>query len=661
MGNAFLDFLGRGLRPLVLAISLGFLPRPAFAQPALETKQQFVTALIRLMEAIPGTYGDEGPSVAASIDAMETGLRRWDATLRNYEDAMSAQLESAPPSVASGMRVTLGAVLLERGRIEDALRQFAAAGTLDPKRPDAHLFRGLAYELGGSNRDASIAFRTAWTLDRGDPAHAYRFLQHVPRDVETGEVALAVETLVAFQRRREAEQSPRRAEPFLSLTLLEDDGVQAPLFSNALYSDGFARLARGEYEAAIAQFRQAAIADPLNTNTAAASDPLKHGIEALRQGKVQRAVELLKAATAQSPESSEVHRLLSSAYWFDQQYAESAEQLDVAIRLRPSDERSRLQLADVLVESGQHQKAEEVLTATIDAIPASGQAHWRLGQLYRLLNRDGDARREFERAARFPILAGAGRVHAAIARMYLAEADLDAAVQSGRRRVAVEPNSIEGHKDLGEVYRKQNREDEALVEFLVATLLDPLDADAYAAIGQVHLGAGRYSEALEVLRRTLALKPEHAEAQYALATTMIRLGMTQEGKEQLEVAQRLQERQLEAVRQGYQVNLIRIEAALRTAEGGFEDAARLWRQVAEREPGVFATYVSLGKALGRAGRHEASIEAFEQALEVTPELDVYGYIANEYRLLGREDESAKARATYEELKEQRLRRRGTGR
>jgi tetratricopeptide (TPR) repeat protein len=612
------------------------------------------------MEAIPGTYGDEGQAITASIDAMDAGLRRWDATLLAYENAMAVQIAASRPSVAAGMRVTLGAVLLERGRIEDALQELGKAGALDPMRPDVHLFRGLAYQLAGRQQDASTAFRASWTLDRVDPALAYRFLQHLPEDNEPGEVTLAVESLIGFQRRREAEPNPGRAAPFLSVSLVEDDGMQAALFSHALYAEGFARLARGEYDAAIVQFREAAAADPLNTNRAA-TDSLKQGIEALRNGRVATAVELLKAATDRAPDSSEAHRLLSTAYWLDQRWDQSVEQLEMALRLRPSDERSRLQLADVLVESGQHEKAEQVLKAAIDTIPASGQAHWRLGQLYRLMSRDGEARREFEQAARFPTLAGAGGVQAAIARMYLAEANLDAALQSARRRVALEPNAVEGHKDLGDVYRKLNQEDEALVEFFVATLLDPLDAGAYAAIGQIHLGAGRYAEAMAALRRTLMLNPEQPDAQYALAAATIRSGMDQEGTQQLEVAQRLLAAEQEKLRRNYQVNLIRIEAALRTSEGNFEEAARLWSEVAEGEPGVFSTYVSLGKALGKAGRHLTAIGAFERALKVLDEPDVYALLADAYRSLGRVDEAAKARASYEELKAQRLRTRGAGR
>src|SRR5829696_4824030 len=120
-GSAHRDFPGFRLRlrptavrfrsaVCVLVICLASSPRLALAQPSLATKQPFVEALVRLMTALPGSYGDEGPSIVAGIDALDAGLRRWDATLRSYESAMSAQIDAAPAAVAAQMRVTLGAV-----------------------------------------------------------------------------------------------------------------------------------------------------------------------------------------------------------------------------------------------------------------------------------------------------------------------------------------------------------------------------------------------------------------------------------------------------------------------------------------------------------------------------------------------------------------------
>src|SRR4029450_12733450 len=63
-------------RSLLLALAaLATFSNAAFAQPALETKQRFVAALIRFMAALPGTYGDEGPRLGSTLEHMEAARR----------------------------------------------------------------------------------------------------------------------------------------------------------------------------------------------------------------------------------------------------------------------------------------------------------------------------------------------------------------------------------------------------------------------------------------------------------------------------------------------------------------------------------------------------------------------------------------------------------
>ena len=156
-----------------------------------------------------------------------------------YESAMSAQIDAAPPAVAAQMRVTLGAVLLERGRIDDALRQFAAASALEPQARGRASVQCVVARAGGRDREASVAFRTAWTLDPADPAKAYLFLHHASPGDDGRDVARARDSLIAFQKQREAEANPVPATPFFTLALIEDDGMQAPMFPPACVCRGF--------------------------------------------------------------------------------------------------------------------------------------------------------------------------------------------------------------------------------------------------------------------------------------------------------------------------------------------------------------------------------------------------------------------------------------
>ena len=135
-------------------------------------------------------------------------------------------------------------------------------------------------------------------------------------------------------------------------------------------------------------------------------DQLARGSAALRSGDVQSALSHLKAAVESARDRAEAHRILAVAYRENDQRDESLEEFRAAIRLNPSDERARISLAEAFNAAGQDGDAERVLRETTDSFPGAGQAHYNLGRLYRLMARNVDAARAFERAAALNPLVG---------------------------------------------------------------------------------------------------------------------------------------------------------------------------------------------------------------------------------------------------------------
>jgi uncharacterized protein (TIGR02996 family) len=343
----------------------------------------------------------------------------------------------------------------------------------------------------------------------------------------------------------------------------------------------------------------------------------------------------------------------------DQQYGASIDQFETAIRLRPDDERSRLALSDVLFESGQKDRAEQVLRDAVQAVPRSGTARWKLGQTLQALSREEESLPVFEEAASFPTLAGADRIQAVIGTLYLRKTDFDRAIVAFRKRLESDPNSAIGHRELGDAYRQQGRQDEALLEYLATLLIDPGDAEACAAIGQIHLSAGRYDDAIEILQRAVNLKPQHKEARYALANALVRLGKMDEGKRALEVVAKLQAEALEEEHRSYELNQLKLEGNLRFNEGKYEESVLLWKQVVDRQPDLPANHVSLGQALANGAHHEAAIESFQRALELGAGLELHRSIAEEHEKLGNREAAERARALYRQLRQEQLRQLGT--
>ena len=649
------------MRPLTLVIVASLLgppPAPAAAQ-SLETKQAFASAVIEFLENVPGLFGDEGVRLRTSVDAMETGLVRWDAAVRSYSTSVPGRLPGVQPPVQAAMRVALGAVQLERSRVEDALREFDAASQLAPDRADIHLFRALAYRAAGRIPAAADAERRSWNIDPDDPARTYLFLRDarataLERERAFGRLAAAVEERV---RQRDS----ARITPFIRVSLLDDNPTGEPVFAPVRYAGAFADLAAGRYENALVQFRAAIGGDPLMADRAMQSETFRQGAAALRDGDLGGAVRALVAAVQGAPESSEAHRILAHAYWFDEQPAKAVEHLRDAIRLNPADERARIALADVLAETRDFDLVERTLRETLAVMPASGAAHWRLGRLYQVLKRDVDARREFERALASDPVSGADRLLAAIARWHARELNGAAAVDACRHWIDQAPNDPAAHNELGTALRTINRDDEALIEFLIAAVIDPHDAAAHVNIGQIHLAAERYGEAASAFQHAVDAQPNHAAARYGLAAALLRAGNEAEGGRQMEVARRLQADAMAESRRAYEVNLLKIEAALRSQEARHGEAAALWQQIVDREPDVASNSTSLAEALARAGRHEQAAAAFTRAIARANEPELHRRLAQEYAQLGRADESAREHATYEQMRRERLRRLGGNR
>ena len=144
--------------------------------------------------------------------------------------------------------------------------------------------------------------------------------------------------------------------------------------------------------------------------------------------------------------------------------------------------------------------------------------------------------------------------------------DLDEAVAAYERRIALAPNDSAAHAALAEVYRARDDADAALVEAAAAALLDPTSATPLVMIGQLHAAAGRDAEALPVLQRATGLAPDDAEARYALGRALLRLGRADEAQRQLDVFRELQAKAMAEQRRQFDENFRKIEETLKAVD-----------------------------------------------------------------------------------------------
>lgn len=630
------------------------------ARQAPDPKAAFIQALGQFSLALDGSIGDEAGRIRSSLVAMERGLQQWDATILAYEAAMASEIKSADPPLASRMHAALAGVYLDRGRTADALRELTTAGEPDARRSVVHILQALALGQMGESERATLAYRNAMATSLGDPVAAYTFARHLVRIGQHEEARGAMKQVVdRWKVMIPSGRPPASGSPFLRLGLVEDVSGVEPFFPPVAYAEGFALLHAGRFEPALERLKDAITGDPLFADPGPETELMAGGVAAFRNGDAALAIVHLTAAAAKAPARAEPRRVLGLVYAADGQQDQAIDALSSAVRLNPKDERSRMALADALMRIDRLTAAEEALTETVKWLPTSGKARYTLGLVYQRQGKYQEAIEQFERAVALAPLLGLNSLYRAIGAIHVDRQNFEAAIAAFGKRVDALPNDAGAHRQLGEAFVKAGRDEEALAEFAVAAMLHAAEPEAHAAMAQVHLRAGRYAEAVDASRRALEQDPVHTQARYALATSLIRLGKADEGRQELQLFQRLQAEVMEARSRVLELGGLAREAAEASSRGEYAKAVDLRRQVLDYDRSAPA-HVDLGLALLRAGQPAEALESFRTALGRPGSFEVHRHLADAYQALGEIDLSRQEQATYQQMKQDALRRKNAG-
>ncbi|HVZ19643.1 MAG TPA: tetratricopeptide repeat protein [Vicinamibacterales bacterium] len=613
-----------------------------------QLKSGFVDALRQFAESAGGSYGDEGRRLTPQLDALQRALDAWDGAIAAYE----AAARSAPSS--ADVHAAFGSVYLDRSRLDAAARELETAVALDARRADLHEMAAIAYGLAGNAGRSLQELEKASALAPDNAASLYRLAQALAAS-DTPHALDVAHRVEAAHPVPSSGQPDAPAVQFERIGLLRQAAGVAPIFPPARYVPGFRAVERGQYAEGLSSLRAAIAADPLLANASSAATAA--GIR-LRQGQLQAGLSALRAALAQMPDA-ETERVAGLAYWADEQYDKSIAALTAAVEANGQDERARIALADVLVAAGKPGEAERVLKETVQAMPDSGLAHYRLGQLYQSQSLVPPAIAEFERATTCSPMIGLDHLFDTIGGLYVTQADFDRAVAAYRRRIDVNPNNGEAHRKLGEIYALQGRDDAALVEFTVAQWLNPRDADALTAASQAYLRMGRLADAVRASRDALAHNASQQKARFVLGTALTRLGDAQQGQRELERFQREVDDSAAERRRTAEINERLHEAARLESAGDAAQAATVLRGAAQALPGDARVEFQLAKVLVKTGQPQDALDHLAQSHPSDDDAEAHRVAADAYAALGRIDardrEETRYRQLVEKQKEDRLR------
>lgn len=572
---------------------------------------------------------------------MDAALAAWDAAVARFRARTSGTRTTAEAHVAAAT------VLVDRRRLDEALRELQIAGTLDRDRVDVVALQALVQATAGRAEAAVQALRRAVAIDTRNPALLYALARHAMRLSLTADAERA---RAAFHRAVTAAMRPgtRAPEsPFERVDLVRQSAATLPIFPLARYAAGYAAIEAGDYAGGIAGLRAAVGADPLVRNDPARSGAVRDAAADLRAGRIDAAHRRLLASVAEAPEHAETRRQLALTCRVLDQQGCAIEQLRAAVRLVPDDERARTALAGVLLEAGRLSEAGQEIAHAIAAGVDSAELRYRWALVYQRQSLLNEASRELA-AAETGLFAGRDVFYRMLGSLLVNRADFDGAAAAYARRVDVNPNSAEAHRQLGEVYRLTGLHEAALLEFWTAMWLDPNDAHAHAAAGQVYERLDRHAEAVAAFNRALALDSGLLEARYARGTALLRLGRTADARRDLELVARLQSEVETAGRREFRLDALRREAMRHLTGGAPERAVVVLDEAAAIDASDSRVQRDLGVALVRAGRPLEAIAHFEAALTPAADLETIRYLVDAATRAGANRERERYASLYQE-------------
>jgi len=644
-----------GKRPRLLVTLLLVLlavPSTAFAQ-----RDAFFSAVVEFYKTLAGVYGDEGPQLVAHLVTISTALQGWDDEIRAAESELRPKLNQRDTQTELQVHTLLASLYMERGRFDDALREFDEDLRIDP-RAAFHRYVGLIHQAEGRPEEAASAFRAAWLLDPVDPQNAYRLIAFKFARTTPQEIQRARETLAGVGRQLIQGKESRRTAPFTTVSGIVDDAGGGMAFVPAAYARGFSLVLKGELDAGLVALRTAVAADPLIVDRSRTAETMRRGIAALRQGRVADAIEQFEATVAAIGDSGEAHRMLATAYGVNGDVAKSVQHLRQAVRLNARDERSWLALVRTLDESNASAEAEDAVRAAITELPDAGALRWELATIAAKRQRTNEADLASMTAIdRYVVLVGRGELCLSLAKLAQTHLDYERAIGLLQRAAALIPNNKGAHNSLARAYTEDGRDSEAHAELVVALMIDADDAETLTAIGRLHMTAGRVPESIETLERAVAIDPVNHQAVHALGDALVRAGKTAEGKKWLDESDRLLSRSIDEERLQRTTALLILQADIRNGDRDYAGAIDLSNQIIQLRPRNASSHLRLAEALVAARRLDEAAQVYQTAISLGAGAVAHQRLAEVYDALGRNADGVRERATYLQLQLEALRRR----
>jgi tetratricopeptide (TPR) repeat protein len=179
-----------------------------------------------------------------------------------------------------------------------------------------------------------------------------------------------------------------------------------------------------------------------------------------------------------------------------------------------------------------------------------------------------------------------------------------------RRAIALKPDYLEAHNNLGVALASMGKIDEAMARYRGVLSLDPDYADALGNLAAALLSKGKPTDAIAYYKRLLLLKPDHAAAHYSLGVALDAQGGTDAAIERYERAI--------ALKPDYAAAHNNLAVAL-ASKGNSSAALAHYRIAVASDPNHAEAHNNLGNLYRELGRFDDALAHYGRAIEIRPD------------------------------------------
>jgi tetratricopeptide (TPR) repeat protein len=245
-------------------------------------------------------------------------------------------------------------------------------------------------------------------------------------------------------------------------------------------------------------------------------------------GRPDDAIQELQYVLALQPNHDDARRVLAGVLAQQGRLDEAISEYQKAIAARPRYWAHHSSLCGTLYRAARYEAAIEVCRRVVELQPDSVVGYQQLGTIMQMLGRDAEAIAYYEQAnARTPIAV----TYSNLGALYHKHRRYEEAVEAYRAAIRLRPNNAIAHRNLGDAYERLGRSEDARAAYRQAGLLaeanlkvNPRDTLEMARLAVYLAKAGESARARQAAARALSAAPADMQVLYRAAVVETLLG-----------------------------------------------------------------------------------------------------------------------------------------